>query len=419
MTKTLLLGAGFSYDLGMPLATELTTTFLNIFSEKTAKQFADALSTNDPYSAGRPINRAAIHEGMDLLLLYKRAGGRNYEEFLAKLESLGNMPGKSQSDRDSYHYLFSVFYHLIAEALVAYQCASYDVLYSKSLPLFSKFENLLNDRQTWVFTLNHDLYLECLAIDLGIPVTYGDTGEISFPINNLDPTKTLRFTTNLCEGLSKSAPGWFKTRGLNLVRLHGSLAEYLYSDTPILCNPVLRHSNSSGLIDVFKTIESMGYFHDGQRVGGGRDRVVTGPDGALNIISRAMLTGGRKYSKTTNHKKGEEKLALFDDVLRETDELTVIGYSFGDSHVNSRVLNAMVLNAEMKIRIVDPVYRPTPEFLEQFDYDRRVGGAQSRGPEWMSYVLGEKWDYAQGEALKENEKYREEISRRVNQGLPR
>ncbi|MEX2576802.1 MAG: hypothetical protein WD382_09160 [Halofilum sp. (in: g-proteobacteria)] len=402
----------------MPLTTELTTTFLDIFSEKTAKQLADVLSQNDPYFDDRPINSAAVHEGMELMLEYKRGGGRNYEELLAKLELLGSLPKKSQSDRDSYHYLFSVFYQLLTEALVAYQFASYEVLYPKSLPLFAKLENLLNDQETWVFTLNHDLYLECLAIDLGIPVTYGDTKEMDFPVNNLDPTKKVRFTTSSREGLNKSASGWFKTRGINLVRLHGGLAEHLYSDGSVLCNPLLKHSRSSDLIEDFRTIESMGYFHNGQRIGGGKDRVITGPDGTLDIIRRAMLMGGQKYSKTTNPKKGEEELALFEEVLRETDELAVIGYSFGDPHVNYRVLNAMVLNDEMKIRSVDPVHRPKPEFLEQFDYNRRVRKAQSRGPEWMSYVLGEKWDGAQSKALKENEKYRDEISRRARRALP-
>jgi len=153
MRKTLLLGAGFSYDLGMPLTTELTASFLDLLSEKTARQFADALSQSDPYSAGRPIDRTAIHQGMDLLLEYKRAGGRNYEELLANLESLGDLPQKSQSDRDSYHYLFSVFCQLLTEALVAYQVASYKVLYQKSRPLFAKLENLLNDKETWVFSL--------------------------------------------------------------------------------------------------------------------------------------------------------------------------------------------------------------------------------------------------------------------------
>ncbi|PIY53061.1 MAG: hypothetical protein COZ01_05095 [Zetaproteobacteria bacterium CG_4_10_14_0_8_um_filter_55_43] len=419
MKKTLLLGAGFSYDLGMPLTTELTDTFLDLFSEKTVRQVADVLSQNDPYSAGRPINRAAIHQGMELLLEYKRAGGRNYEELLTNLESLGDLPQKSQSDRDSYHYLFSVFYQILTETLVAYQVASYEVLYQKSLPLFAELESLLNDKETWVFSLNHDLYLECLAIDLGIPVCYGDTSEIVFPINNLDLAKTFRFTTSSRKSFVRAASGWFDARGINLVRLHGGLAEHLYSDKSILCNPPLKHSCSAQLIEDFKTIESMGYFHSGQHVGGGKDRVITGPDGTLDIICRAMLTGGHKYSKTTNPKKGEEKLALFEQVLRDTDELTVIGYSFGDPHVNYRVLNAMVLNAEMKIRIVDPVHRPKPEFLGQFDYNLRVRGAQCRGPEWMSYVQGEKWDVEQSKALKDNEMYRNEITRRVRRVLPR
>ena len=419
MKKTLLLGAGFSYDLGMPLTPELTATFLDLFTEKAARRLADVLSQNNPYSSNRPISGAAIHRGMDLLLEYKRAGGRNYEEFLSALESLGDQPQSSQSDRDSYHYLFSVFYHLLIEILVAYQSASYDVLYEKSLPLFGNLKNLLNDDETWIFTLNHDLYLECLAIDLGVPICYGDTGEIAFPISNLDLAKTFRFTTSSPGNFGKSAPGWIKARGINLVRLHGGLAEHVYKDGSVLCNPPLTHSTSAQLIQDFKTIESMGYFHDGQRVGGGRDRVVTGPDGTLDILRRAMLTGGRKYSKTTNPKKGEEKLALLAEVLRDTDELTVIGYSFGDSHVNHRVLNAMVMNTELKIRIIDPVHRPQPQFLQQFDYNMRVSGAQCRGPEWMSYVEGNTWNGAQSKSLKDNEVHRGEITRRVLRVLPR
>lgn len=96
----------------------------------------------------------------------------------------------------------------------------------------------------------------------------------------------------------------------------------------------------------------------------------------------------------------------------------MIGYSFGDPHVNYRVSNAMVLNSDMRIQIVDPAHRPKPEFLEQFDYGLRIRGAQCRTPEWMSYVFHKKWDSALSGALKESEKHRDEIIRRVRRRLP-
>ena len=62
-----------------------------------------------------------------------------------------------------------------------------------------------------------------------------------------------------------------------------------------------------------------------------------------------MLTGGAKYSETTNEKEGEEKLKIFSETLQKTKELTIIGYGFGDSHINNRILNAMVLNENLRI----------------------------------------------------------------------
>ena len=46
MKNGLLLSAGFSYDLGMPLTVELTEVFLNLFSEETVERMAKAQSHN-------------------------------------------------------------------------------------------------------------------------------------------------------------------------------------------------------------------------------------------------------------------------------------------------------------------------------------------------------------------------------------
>jgi hypothetical protein len=163
----------------------------------------------------------------------------------------------------------------------------------------------------------------------------------------------------------------------------------------------------------FETIESMGYYYQGQRISSGKDRTITGLDGKLDIVKRALLTGGRKYTKTTDVKKGEEKLKIFHDVLVKLDELTIIGYRFGDLHINYRISNAMVLNPGLKLRLVDPVSRPWPDFLQQFDYDLRIRKAHCGAAQWMAYVGDEKWDQAQIKALKESESVRVDIKRRV------
>jgi len=413
--KSLLLGAGFSYDLGMPLASELTEVLLGFFGRRSTRSLGEELSKNEPYGRDRPINRAAIHEALGLVLKYR---GNNYEALLAEVEGLGNASGKSQSDRDSYHYVRSLLYSIIHRILVAYQRASYELIYHRNMRWFSDLGNLLaDDEETWAFTLNHDLYLECLALDLPVPITYGDTLELVFPLSNIDSTPVpLRYSER--SHLVATGPGWFKGEpGVNLVRLHGGLSELEYKDGSIICNPSLNAGSSSALLASLDQVESMAYYAHGQRVPSGKARVITGPDGDLDIISQAMLTGGNKYSRTTNPKKGEEKLTLLDDVLIKTDELTVIGYSFGDVHVNNRVLNAMVRNRALSVRIVDPAWRGVPPFLEQFDYDQRVRGAICGAAQWMTYVVDEKWNQEQATALKMNTAIRVDVSKRAKELL--
>ncbi len=418
MNKGLLLGAGFSYDLGMPLSVEFTEVFLGIFNKENVKSLATALAKNDPYSKGRPINKEAIFNGFDLLLEYKKNKGNNYEEFLQTIQDKQNDLGSSQSDKDSYNYLFSVFYEIIHAILSIYQKLSYETIYEKNIRWFSKLENLLSEKETWVFTLNHDLYMECIALDYGIPITYGDNENISFPLSNLNMDKKVNLTCSRRSNLDSGDTGFFRDkRGINLVKLHGGLSELHYKDNEVLCNLPLNFNSSAELIANFKHLENMAYYHQGQKVPSGKDRVITNSNGDLDIISKSMLTGGRKYSKTSKIKKGEEKLKIFDDELMGLDELTVIGYGFGDKHVNFRLSNAMLLNENLTIRIVDPVNCKPPEILEQFEFDSRIRGASCGAAHWMDYCVSEKWDSEQINALKENIRYRDVIKRKVEAAI--
>ena len=411
MKKGLLLGAGFSYDLGMPLATELTEVLLGMFPTRRAKRLGEILSQHQPYSEDRPINKEAIFEGINLLLKYK---GTNYEELLSNLQELGNAPGKNQSDRDSYHYLFSIFYEIIHQILTLYQKISFQEIYKENRKWYSNIRNLLSEKETWVFTLNHDLYIECLALDFRIPITYGDNNDLIFPVSNIEMENKVHFTYSNRNEMSYGHFGFFKNDyGINLVKLHGGLSELEYKDGAMICNQSLSRASSDELMADFIKIENMAYYHDGKKVPSDKDRVVTDPNGELEIICKSMLTGGSKYSLTTNHKEGEEKLKLFDDMLNDVDELTIIGYGFGDRHINYRLSNAMVLNRNLKLRIVDPVHKPFVEFLQQFNYSDRIRGATCGAPHWIEYSVTQKWNQDQMNSLKENEMLRKKIKEKV------
>jgi len=422
MKKGLLLGAGFSFDLGMPLASELTGDFLGIFRRDNEKRTVAALSRGAPFGADRPINEKAIAAGLNLLLQHKERDCQNYEAFLGAIQKNEGLPKPaSLSDTDSYHFLFAKFYEIIHTILVKYQNASYGIMYEKNKKWFSDFDGLLGDCETWVFSLNHDLYVECLAADLGIPISYGDTGRIAFPVDNRDLKNIIEFGTSVRKELSLESKGYIQgNQGINIIKLHGGISELHYQDRALICNLTLADKKSPQLMAEFNRQLSMGYYANNQKIPGAQDRCITDLQGELDIISASMLTGERKYSSTSKIIEGEEKLKLFDDGLLALDELTIIGYGFGDEHINFRLTNAMVLNKKLKINIVDP-YRQSfpnlPNCIKQFNYDGRVIRHLCDAANWMSYTKTKKWNLEQMDALKENAKYRDQIKALVKKQL--
>lgn len=419
MKNGLLLGAGFSFDLGMPLTSELTDDFLSIFRRDNEKKTVAALSKASPFSPERPINDKAIAAGINLLLQYKEKGCRNYEEIIGAIQKgEGLAKPTSLSDTDSYHFLFAKLYEIIHAILVMYQNASYGIIYEVNKKWFSDFSSLLGDAETWIFSLNHDLYVECLAADLCIPISYGDTGQISFPVDNRNLKNLIEFGTSVCRELSLESSGYIHgSQGINLIKLHGGISELHYQDRALICNLTLHDKKSPQLIAEFNRQLSMGFYANNQKVPGTQDRCITDLNGELEIIRASMLTGERKYSRTSKIIEGEEKLKLFDDALLAIDELTIIGYSFGDEHINFRLTNAMVLNKKFKITIVDPAIKSFPDCIKQFDYDGRLVRAMCDTANWMSYTKTRKWNPEQMNALKENVKYRDQIKALVRKQI--
>ncbi|MCF4172729.1 MULTISPECIES: hypothetical protein [Vibrio] len=415
MKKVLLLGAGFSYELGMPLASELTQVFLGVFSESFANKLVERLAMNEPFGSDRPVNLEAMKEVMSLVHDYQRQRGNNYEELLANIQNLTKQPGKTLSDTDSYHYMFGVFYSVIHEILNFYQIVTYSKVYPQTFASFRKLAALCAKDETWVFTLNHDMYLECLALDLNIPITYGDVNKVAFPKSNKEMDNLIHFTYSNRDQLGSSKHQMFfeKERGINLVKLHGGLSELEYKDGSQLLNQSLSLSHSVELMKNFTNIQNMCYYKGDFRIPSSKDKVVSNLDGELDILVQSMLTGGSKYSLTTNEKQGEEKLKLLVDNISNASELVIIGYGFGDKHINYRLSNAMVLNQNLKITIVDPINKPIPEILEQFNYDRRVKVVTCGAPQWLEYFENETWNAEVTEFLDKSKGLRQAVFEEV------
>ncbi|OCC28059.1 Uncharacterized protein GNX_2970 [Leptospira interrogans serovar Canicola] len=69
MKVAFLLGAGFSYDLGMPLGIDLTNYFLNLFSGIDESQLIEVLLSLEEEV---PFSKRAISKGIKLLYHHKK-----------------------------------------------------------------------------------------------------------------------------------------------------------------------------------------------------------------------------------------------------------------------------------------------------------------------------------------------------------
>ncbi|KEI77826.1 hypothetical protein N452_04110 [Clostridium botulinum A2 117] len=85
--------------------------------------------------------------------------------------------------------------------------------------------------------------------------------------------------------------------------------------------------------------------------------------------------------------------------MNSLDEVTIVGYSFCDKHINTRLYNAMLKNENLKVWVINPSSSKN-ELFEPFDYNLRVRGIECCTPEWLNYMANESWSMENGEILK-------------------
>jgi len=114
------------------------------------------------------------------------------------------------------------------------------------------------------------------------------------------------------------------------------------------------------------------YYIHGQPVSPAGEIAIPDNKGVMQFLSPSILSGNTKYDPATYSGKGAPKMALFSTGLERLDELYIVGYGFGDIHINNRIARAMHRNDCMKIFVIDPV-NTRPKALNAFDYGIEKG----------------------------------------------
>jgi hypothetical protein len=342
--RALFLGAGASYECGMPLVWEFTNTLRpNILKRLDGRLFD---------FRKKPAFRAHFEAILsDPSLHYEQMVGALQDIYLARGEN-------SAIAHDVYRQLVECIQILLLEDQ------------KLTLPLFKEkvkdyigIKNLVEQHPcVHVFSLNHDINFE--EICEYHAVNYRD-GFYHNPDKRY--AHIARFDVVSKEQLDAGNFNFLNNneKGVNLIKLHGSLDMFGIEDLSVYikASPPRGAPFGAHFEEILRVEKHSHEVVANMEARGVNELFVRDESGELQFMRRSLLTGAHKF------KGGFEQIApraLFDEFKKRIHmitELDVIGYGFGDEHVND-VLSTWLASDNAVMNIYDPFRMNTPDFLE-------------------------------------------------------
>ena len=359
----LLLGAGASFDLGMPLVWELDQELKSWLTPEKLRSLNQQWRSGGPgfdYPDAVIENFASVLEREDM----------HYEKILGHLQVQSRRHSDTlQSYNGLYMFLAGIIYALLQERHLR------NVAYiERHIRWLDGIKTLVaaND-PLWIFSLNHDLIIECFAADVGIRLSSGFTEEtVSLPRRNPhgDLIGDLKAEVLPGDVLKKRGLPFFNVgqTGINLLKVHGSLDVFTFRDGRDVLKLLPDDEGVQGVISSLRFAnQELRYVEPGWPGG-----VITAPNeiiyadqsGEMQFLRRSLLVGAYKFDPRHSQVIPNEMLDCFKTYLNYLTTLVCIGYGFGDQHINQVIRDWLEFSSERHLTIVDPKTREVPsEFL--------------------------------------------------------
>ena len=378
----LLLGAGSSYDVGMPLASELTDELTRWLTP------AQLRSLNDVWRRkGGGYSNSVIDDVASVL----EVSSMTYEHIVGYLE----VQAKRHNPQE-YHGLASFLYEIVYLLLLERHTLNVGLI-EQTLGYLDGITFLARDNTPlWIFSLNQDLIIEGFAACAGIPMKAGYSDEtIRLPRRDVNGTVIGDVIAQVIrrEGLTEQALSYFPPGeyGINLLKLHGSLDVFTFNDGQDMLKLVPSDESWQALISTIKTMNNEVRYIDSRWPDGivkaGNQIVYADAAGEMQFLRRSLLSGVFKY-QTKYQPMPLELLNHFESYLLYISTLIVIGYSFGDYHINRVLREWLEFSVDRYLTVVDPCIEAIPSMfrhlspqitivtLDTTDYLDQVGGIE-------------------------------------------
>ncbi|MGL4888548.1 MAG: hypothetical protein ACRC4V_19830 [Aeromonas veronii] len=342
--KGLFLGAGASVECGMPLVW----------------QFTSILSRN--ILSRLDINLFNFHGNDDVKNRFSsifQSKTMHYEEMVKHLENW-KLEAKTPEEKQIVGSLVSQVTECIQLLLLEIQ--------EKCLPRMKlKFDNyfglealLEQQGRIEIFSLNHDLIIEELCAFYKLDLKDGFYSNRKHGYKNLG-----EFRLITSEELSEQELDFYEEneRGINLLKLHGSFDIFAIEDKKTYLKSVGNGSFGS-FVSAIRAIESKSLeVCQKMQKRGVNELFVNDSFGELQFLRRSLLSGGHKFKGKFEQIAPVALFDAFKSRINNVQELVVIGYGFGDEHVNEVMLK-WLSNSNNQLTISNPYCVEIPDFLK-------------------------------------------------------
>lgn len=360
MARTgLLLGAGASFELGMPLVSDLTAELRNWL---TPDQFRALNLGWRMQEGGYPD--PVVDDFVSVLIRPEM----HYENVLGHIEVQFRRPSPH---RQSYHGLYSWLVEIVHHLLYQRHIRN-EIYISTGLRYFEGIAGLAQaNSPLWVFSLNHDLLIECLAAQYGLTLECGFPDRQAVPRRDIEGRKIgdlalqrLPGDQFASSGLAFPNPGG---AGIHLIKIHGGLDVFTANDGTDLVRLAPVGPGVGGILEALRSANEELLFAAPQ-LPGGRAKTINeityaDDDGIMQFMRRTLLSGAFKFDQRSSQVLPRAILDQFKAQLNHVSQLICIGYGGGDLHINSVLRHWLEHSAGRRIEFVGPGLSACPPFL--------------------------------------------------------
>jgi len=382
----LFLGAGASLEVGMPLVWELTEELKALLTVDKLRALNGGWRLQ-----GTGYPDAVMEDFVSVLVIPEM----HYESLLGYLET---QAVRNLSMRQPYLGLYAFLVEVVYQILRLRHTLNVDLI-DHNLSWLEGIARLTQaNAPLWIFSLNHDLVMECLAAKYGIPLHSGfGSGTITLPRRDATGRKIgeLKAETvteiQLASGMNFPQPG---VEGINLLKIHGALDVFAYRDGKDFAKLLPEEQTVRSIIEMLRIAQDELLYVNPQRpypIKTTNEITYADDDGVMQFLQRSLVAGAHKFDNRISQVLPKSFLMHFESHINFVSTLICIGYGFGDLHINQVLRDWLERDAERRLEIASPT-ASVPPFVSHLapqvtafpeaasDYlDKRTGVTRTRG----------------------------------------